>query len=116
MRGGTFGASYQLLRTLERSRPRRSETGQRELRLGVLHSDEPAPGMNTAVRVAARVAMDRGHRVFAVRDGFPGLADGAIEELEWMSVSGWVARPGVELGTNQIVPDTELLPRIAAQL
>ncbi len=116
MRGGTFSASYQLLRTLERSRPRQSELGRRELRLGVLHSDEPAPGMNTAVRVAVRVAMDQGHRVFAVRDGFRGLAEGAIEELEWMSVSGWVARSGVELGTNQTMPDTEELPRIAAQL
>jgi 6-phosphofructokinase 1 len=116
MRGGTFSASYQLLRTLEQSRPRQSEADQRELRLGVFHSDEPAPGMNTAVRVAARVAMDRGHRVLAVKDGFRGLAEGAIEELEWMSVSGWVSRPGVELGTNEVVPDTELLPRIAAQL
>jgi 6-phosphofructokinase 1 len=116
MRGGNFRASFQLLRMLERSRPRRSGTGPRELRLGVLHSDEPAPGMNTAVHVAARVAMDRGHRVLAVEDGFRGLADGAIEELEWMSVSGWASRPGVELGTNQIVPDDAQLPRIAAQL
>ena len=116
MRGGNFSASYQLLRTLERSQPRQSDSGRRQLRLGVLHSDEPAPGMNTAVRVAARVAMDRGHRVLAVKDGFRGLAEGAVEELEWMSVSGWVSRPGVELGTNQIVPDTEELPGIAAQL
>jgi 6-phosphofructokinase 1 len=116
MRGGNFSASYHLLRTLERSRPRPADTGRRELRLGVLHSDEPAPGMNTAVRVAARVAMDQGHRVLAVKDGFRGLAEGAIEELEWMSVSGWVSRPGAELGTNQIVPDTEQLPRIAAQI
>jgi 6-phosphofructokinase 1 len=116
MRGGSFNASYQLLRTLERSRPRRSDTGRGELRIGVLHSDEPAPGMNAAVRVAARVAMDRGHRVLAINEGFGGLAEGAIEELEWMSVSGWVSRPGAELGTNQIVPDAEQLPQIAAQI
>ena len=32
--------------------------------------------MNTAVRVAVRVAMDRGHTVLGIRDGFRGLAEG----------------------------------------
>ena len=33
-----------------------------------------------------------------------------------MSVSGWVSRPGAELGTNRFVPGADDLPDIAAQL
>jgi 6-phosphofructokinase 1 len=116
MRGGNFRSSYQLLQTLMPARPRRPEPGQRALRLAVLHAGGPAPGMNTAVRVAVRVAMDRGHTVLAVRDGFKGLARGSLEELAWMSVSGWVSRPGAELGTNRHIPGPEDLPLIAMQL
>ena len=79
MRGGSFTDSYQLLRTIVQARPRHLAPGQRALRLAVLHAGGPAPGMNTAVRVALRVAMDRGHTVLGVRDGFRGLLDGRIE-------------------------------------
>jgi 6-phosphofructokinase 1 len=116
MRGGSFTHSFGLLRTIVQALPRRPEPGRMALRLAVLHAGDPAPGMNAAVRVALRVAMDRGHTVLAVRDGFRGLADGRVELLDWMSVSGWVSRPGAELGTNRFVPDVDSLPAIAAQL
>jgi 6-phosphofructokinase 1 len=115
-RGGNFSDLYRLLRTIVQARPRRPPAGQRELRLAVLHAGGPAPGMNAAVRVAVRVGMERGHRLLGVRDGFRGLLRGAIEELDWMSVSGWVARPGAELGTDRPTLAPEDLPQIAAQL
>jgi 6-phosphofructokinase 1 len=115
LRGGSFTRSYELLRTIVRARPRR-EAGERQLRLAVLHAGPPAPGMNTAVRVALRVAMDHGHTVLGVRDGFRGLLDPAVDELEWMSVSGWVGVPGAELGTDDAVLGPEELSRVAAQL
>jgi 6-phosphofructokinase 1 len=116
MRGGSFTNSYGLLRTMVQASPRRPEPGQRQLRLAILHGGGPAPGMNTAVRVAVRVAMDRGHTVLAVTDGFRGLADGRVREMEWMSVSGWVSRPGAELGTSRFVPGPDHLAGIATQL
>jgi len=116
MRGGSFRDSYHLLGTMVQARPRRAEAGQRSLRLAVLHAGGIAPGMNTAARVAVRVGMDRGHTMLGIRDGFRGLADGAIEELDWMSVNGWVSRPGAELGTNRFVPRPEDMPRLAAEL
>ncbi len=85
LRGGSFRDSHRLLRTMTQSRPRRPEPGQRALRLAVLHAGGPAPGMNTAVRVAVRVGMDRGHTLLAVRDGFRGLAEGRVEEMTWMT-------------------------------
>jgi 6-phosphofructokinase 1 len=60
--------------------------------------------------------MDRGHTVLGVNDGYYGLLHGAIEELGWMSVSGWVSRPGAELGTNRFVPTSDELGTIARQL
>jgi 6-phosphofructokinase 1 len=116
MRGGSFKDSYRLLRTLVQARPRRPESGRRSLRLAVLHAGGPAPGMNSAVRVAVRVGMDHGHTLLAVTDGFRGLVTGSIAGLDWMSVSGWVSRPGADLGTSRYVPGPDDLPRIAAQL
>ena len=116
MRGGSFTRSHELLRSIVRARPRRIETGQRPLRLAVVHGGGPVPGMNTAVRIALRVAMDRGHTLLGVRDGFHGLLDSTIDEMGWMSVSGWVSEPGAELGTHDLVPDREQVAHISRQL
>jgi 6-phosphofructokinase 1 len=116
MRGGSFTDSYRLLRTIVQALPRHPQPGHRSLRMAVLHAGDPAPGMNAAVRVALRVAMEKGHTLLAVTDGFHGLLAGRIEPLEWMSVSGWVSRPGAELGTNLFVPGADDMPGIAAQL
>jgi 6-phosphofructokinase 1 len=115
-RGGSFAHSYRLLRTVVQARPHDSESGERALRIAVLHAGGTAPGMNTAVRVAVRIGMDRGHTLLAVRNGFHGLVDGAIDEMDWMTVSGWVSRPGAELGTSRFVPAPADLALIAGQL
>jgi 6-phosphofructokinase 1 len=113
LRGGNFRDSFDLLRTLVRARPRAAPAGTRQLRIGIMHAGGPAPGMNTAVRVALRVAMARGHRVLAVRRGFRGLIHDDLTELDWMSVSGWVSRPGAELGTSRRLPRPDELERVA---
>ena len=117
-RGGSFSRSYRLLQTLVQARPQRAATerGHRSLRIAVLHGGGTAPGMNAAVRVAVRIGMDRGHTMLAVRNGFRGLAAGTIDEMDWMTVSGWVSRPGAELGTNRFIPGPDDLLRIATQI
>jgi 6-phosphofructokinase 1 len=116
MRGGSFTESYRLLGMMVQARPGRQQPGGRVLRLAVMHAGSPAPGMNTAARVAVRVGMDRGHRMLGVRGGFRGLRRGAVQELEWMSVSGWVSRPGAELGTDRLVPEPDDVTGVAEQL
>ncbi len=113
LRGGSFSDSYRLLKTLVRAQPRAAEAGNRSLRLLVLHGGGPAPGMNTAVRVALRVTMDRGHTLVAAQNGCRGLLDGDLHELDWMSVSGWVSQPGAELGTTRFVPSAKQMPAVA---
>ena len=73
MRGGSFTDSYRPAAHDGAGQTAPGEPGQPALRLAVLHAGGAAPGMNTAVRVAVRVGMDRGHTMLGVRDGFRGL-------------------------------------------
>jgi 6-phosphofructokinase 1 len=89
---------------LLRSLPHEPQPGQKRLRLAVMNSGAPAPGMNTAIRAAVRIALDKGHTVLGVTNGFQGLIDGTLSELNWMSVNGWASMGGSELGANREVP------------
>ncbi|MCB0163534.1 MAG: 6-phosphofructokinase, partial [Anaerolineae bacterium] len=115
-RGRGFVESFQILQTLTRAYPHAPEPGQKRLRLAVMHSGSPAPGMNAAARVAIRLGLDRGHVMLAVRNGFPGLMRGDIDEIGWQTVDGWVAKGGAELGTNRTVPAEDDYERIASCL
>jgi 6-phosphofructokinase 1 len=106
LRGGSFADAFNILRTLIRAHPNPPAPGQRQLRLAVLHSGGPSPGMNTAVRVAVRLGIDKGHTMLGIRNAFEGLVKGSIFEMDWMSVHGWVAKGGAELGTNRRVPES----------
>ena len=61
----------------------------KRFRIAVLNAGAPAPGMNTAGRAAIRLGLDRGHVMLGVHNGFEGLIGGDLEEMNWMSVSGW---------------------------
>ena len=60
--------------------------------------------MNTAVRAAVRLGLDRGQVMLGVRNGFRGLIAGDIQTMDWMDVNGWASIGGAELGTNRKVP------------
>ncbi len=104
LRGHSFNTALRTLQTLLRALPHPPQAGQRRLRLGILNVGAPAPGMNTAVRAAVRIAIDQGHTIFGIRRGFQGLIDDDIQEMAWMSVNGWAPLGGSELGTNRVVP------------
>lgn len=116
MRGSSFGDSFRVLRTLLRARPHLPSPDQKVLRLAVLHSGGPAPGMNTAVRAAVRLGMDKGHTMLAIQNGFQGFIDGQIQEMDWMTVSSWVSKGGAELGTNRKIPSGKEFYLIARQI
>lgn len=105
LRGGSFADNLDTLSTLLRSLPSPPKADQKRLRIAVVHSGAPAPGMNTAVRAAVRLGLDAGHVMLGVRNGFAGFLEGRIEELGWMSVRGWCARGGCELGINRKIPE-----------
>ena len=107
LRGSNYQAAFRTLRTLVRALPHPPEPGQQRVRIAVMHSGAPAPGMNTAVRAAVRLGVDRGHLLFAVRNGFQGLIAGEVSEMNWMSVNGWAPLGGAELGTNRKIPNAK---------
>ncbi len=104
LRGRSFADSFRIVRTLVRALPHELEAGKRRLRLAVMHAGGPAPGMNTAVRAAVRLGLDKGHIMLGVQNGFAGLINDEIEEMTWMSVAGFAIRGGAELGTNRYAP------------
>jgi 6-phosphofructokinase 1 len=116
LRGGSFKDGFRTFRTLLRALPHEPEPGQRRFRLALLTAGAPAPGMNTAVRAAVRLAVDQGHQMLGVRNGFDGLVRGQIEELGWMSVSGWGPAGGSRLGSSRNVPTGADLYAIARTL
>ena len=105
LRGRNFQESFEALRTLVRAHPRLPSPNQRRLKIAVVNSGAPAPGMNTAVRAAVRGGLNKGHQMFGVYNGFQGLRNGEIQEFDWMSVNGWALMGGSELGTNRKRPE-----------
>jgi 6-phosphofructokinase 1 len=116
MRGGSFKEAFYILCTLLRAKPHKPEPGQKQHRFAVVHSGMLAPGMNTAARTAIRLALDNGHTVLGVKNGFEGFVDGNIEEMDWMSVSDWASKGGAELGTNRHIPEGSDFYGIARQI
>ncbi|KAA3653850.1 MAG: 6-phosphofructokinase, partial [Chloroflexi bacterium] len=103
-RGNSFREYFQMVRSLVRTLPHDLTPGQKRLRIAVMNAGGPAPGMNTAVRAAVRLGLDRGHIMIGINHGFEGLIAGDIEELNWMSVAGYASKGGSDLGTSRNVP------------
>ena len=104
LRSSSFKDAFSTLKTMIRALPHPPEPGQKRFRIAVLNAGAPAPGMNTAGRAAIRVGLDNGHVMLGVNNGFEGLAEGDVKEMEWTSVSGWASMGGSVLGTSRKVP------------
>lgn len=116
LRGGSFRQSYNIVRTIQQAAPRPTPAARRRFRIAVVHGGGLAPGMNTAVRAAVRLGLDRGYTVLAVKNGFRGLRMGEVQEMAWMDVSGWVSQGGAEIGTNRYVPSEAAIAEIGEQV
>jgi 6-phosphofructokinase 1 len=104
LRGRGYQECFQILRTMVRALPHAPKPGQRRLRLALMTASALAPGMNTAVRAAVRLGLDRGHHMLGVQNSIQGLINNDMHEFEWMDVDGWAQMGGAELGTNRRVP------------
>jgi 6-phosphofructokinase 1 len=115
-RGESFVSAFDIFRTLQRAYPHDPVEGQRRLRIGIMNGGAPSPGMNNAARAAVRLALDKGHTIIGIRNGFRGLKNGDFQELRWMDVNGWAHLGGAELGTNRDIPEEGDLYAIAKNL
>ena len=73
-------------------------------RVAVLTSGGDAPGMNAAVRAAARVGAELGLEMVGVEDGYAGLIEGRIAPLDIRVLDEASRRGGTALGTARSKP------------
>ena len=113
LRSSSFTDAFRTLKTMVRALPHPVKEGQKRFRIGLLNAGAPAPGMNTIARAFARLGLDKGHIMLGIHNGFEGFAEGEVEDLNWMSMSGWASRGGSDLGTSRLVPQGSDLYNIA---
>ena len=68
-------------------------------KIAVLTSGGDAPGMNAAIRGVVRSALAEGLEVFGIYDGYQGLYNNKIKQLNRYSVSDIINRGGTFLGS-----------------
>jgi len=70
-------------------------------RIGVLTGGGDCPGLNAVIRAVTKTAiMQHGMRVFGIEDGFLGLIQNRIRELDTAAVSNILTTGGTILGTS----------------
>lgn len=71
------------------------------MRIGILTSGGDAPGMNSALRAVVRCGIYHEHRIFGIFDGYQGLIEGKIKEMNASSVADIIQRGGTILRTSR---------------
>lgn len=117
-RGASFAQMLQIFENMSTppSQSRHDDSPVKDKRVAILHAGGLAPGMNTAARAAVRLGIDHGLTMLGIEGGFPGLLDGAVKELSWADVEGWVGEGGAALGTHREYPTIEQLYSIGRSL
>ncbi|MDF7806041.1 ATP-dependent 6-phosphofructokinase [Pontiellaceae bacterium B12219] len=72
--------------------------------VGILTSGGDCPGLNAAIRGIAKAAMQQGTKVVGIQDGFRGLVENRIMNLEDKDVSGILTHGGTFLGSSRDKP------------
>ncbi|MBN3289864.1 PFKAM protein, partial [Polypterus senegalus] len=101
LRGRSFENNWSTYKMLAHVHP---PEGKSPFNIGIMNVGAPCAGMNAAVRSAVRIGIIQGHHMFAIHDGFEGLAKGQIEPINWTGVGGWTGKGGSNLGTKRTLP------------
>jgi ATP-dependent phosphofructokinase / diphosphate-dependent phosphofructokinase len=88
------------------------------VRIGILTGGGDAPGLNAAIRAVARRALQNGHQISGIKNGWAGALKGDIEELRLAQVRGILDLGGTILGTSRTNPlkEADGITRVIAQL
>jgi phosphofructokinase-like protein len=74
------------------------------MRIAILTGGGDAPGLNAAIRGVTWRAIELGHRVSGIKNGWAGALEGDIEELTLENVHDIVSLGGTMLGTSRTNP------------
>jgi ATP-dependent phosphofructokinase / diphosphate-dependent phosphofructokinase len=77
------------------------------MRIGILTGGGDAPGLNAAIRGAARRSFQLGHRVSGIKNGWAGALSGDMSDLTPADVRGILPLGGTILGTSRTNPMKE---------
>ncbi len=116
LRGGSFRETLEAFKTLRQAMPKPVPEGHKQLNLLIMNASGLAPGMNTAVRTAVRLGLDRGHRILGVHNAVEGLINNEITEMSWTEVEEWTNQGGSMLGTNRKTLKKKDFYRVARNL
>jgi 6-phosphofructokinase 1 len=83
-------------------------------RIGVLTSGGDSPGMNAAIRAIVRSALAQGLEVVAIEDGYKGMVEGRMWQMNSRSVSDIILKGGTMLGTARLPEFTDRAVRATA--
>lgn len=80
-------------------------------RVGILTSGGDAPGMNAAVRAVVRAGLYHGLEMFVIYDGYKGLVEGNIQQVDRDFVSDIVNRGGTIIRSARLPEFKEIETR-----
>ncbi len=83
-------------------------------KIAVLTSGGDAPGMNAAIRGVVRAALSEGLEVWGIYDGYLGLYENRMLQLDRCSVSDIINRGGTFLGSARFPEFAEPEKRLCA--
>src|SRR5690554_948153 len=69
--------------------------------IGVLTSGGDAPGMNAAIRAVIRTGIYNKIRMLGIREGYQGLLEGDLDDMDTASVGDIIQRGGTILRTDR---------------
>jgi len=73
-------------------------------RIGLLTGGGDCPGLNAAIRAIVRRASSDGANILGIRNGWLGLINNDVVELDRNAVAGILPRGGTILGTSRVNP------------
>ncbi len=72
--------------------------------IGILTGGGDCPGLNSVIRAVVRKSSNEGLKVIGIKNGWKGLIENDVMDLELSSVSGILPKGGTILGTSRTNP------------
>lgn len=72
--------------------------------IGILTGGGDCPGINSVIRAVVRKALLNGWKIIGIKNGWKGLIEKDIQEMDIQSVSGILPKGGTILGTSRTNP------------
>ncbi len=74
------------------------------MKIGILTGGGDCPGLNAVIRAVVRKAVNEGHEVIGILDGWAGMIEGRTMPLDLNSTDGIIGEGGTILGTSRTNP------------